>query len=226
MALREVLRNEPPARRAGEVRLAHVEREGERPQGDLRTGVEQRADDEEHAAGRGPRRQAEHRAAQPSVLAAREQEQGDVRGAHGGVRQRELEAVARERVRHRQRHQQHRRHRRDQGDPDRALLGVHDAREPRIAGPRPPQEGEHQHGLGEPAPRRPRHDQRGALRDREDEHEVEEELERPHALALPHRRAEARPVRGLVHCAGGYLAPNGRHTGGSHIPSNLFAVCQ
>ena len=65
---------------------------------------------------------------------------------------------------------------------DDAFLRVDDAGEPRVADPRPPQQGEHDHPLGHAGPGRvadhePRH-----LGDREHEDEVEEELERRDTL--------------------------------------------
>ena len=98
-------------------------------------------------------REPEHRAAQARVVAAGEQEQRDVRGAHdpvGAARTRAPRSL--ERVRHAQRHDQQRRHRREHHEPDRALLGVDDAREPGVAGPRPPQQREHEHALAPAAP--------------------------------------------------------------------------
>jgi hypothetical protein len=76
------------------------------------------------------------------------------------------------------------RHRREHDDPYGALLGIDHARQPRIAHPRPPQHGEHEHPPGNSFPARLGGHQRCALCEREHEDEVEVELERFDGLAL------------------------------------------
>jgi hypothetical protein len=51
-----------------------------------------------------------------------------------------------------------------------------------VSAPRPPQSGEHEHAAVEPLPRRVIRHQGRDLREREDEHEVEEKLERDDAF--------------------------------------------
>ena len=80
--------------------------------------------------------------------------------------------------RYRERGDEHRRHRHEHRREHPVLPGVDRVRQPRIGRPRPPERGEDQEPLPEPAPGRivqqhPRH-----LREREDEDEVEEQLER------------------------------------------------
>ena len=67
---------------------------------------------------------------------------------------------------------------------------VDDARQPGVRGPRPPQQRQHDHRLRDPLPGRALDHQRRALRQRKHEHEVEEELQRRHPLALPHDRGQ------------------------------------
>ena len=103
-----------------------------------------------------------------------------------------------ERLRHADRGDQHRRHRGEEDEPDRARLGVDHAGQPGVADPGPPEHAEHQQSLRQPRPGRVVRHQRGALGDREDEDEVEEELQRRHPLALAADGAQARGVgRGL-----------------------------
>src|SRR5438552_745063 len=66
----------------------------------------------------------------------------------------------------------------------------HDTRQPGIPEPRPPRDAEHQHPLSETGPGRVMGHQRRALGDREDEDEVEEELQRLDLLALPEHRPD------------------------------------
>ncbi len=88
-----------------------------------------------------------------------------------------------------------RRHRGEQRDPDPALLRIDDAGQPRIGRPRPPEQGEDEHALAEPLPGRVLRHQGRALRDREDEDQVEEELERQHPVLLAERSPEPQPLR-------------------------------
>ena len=73
------------------------------------------------------------------------------------------------------------------------LLGVDDARQPRVADPRPPQHAEHEQPLREPLPGRLVGHQRRALGQREHEDEVEEQLERRDAS--PRSRSVMRALR-------------------------------
>src|SRR4029079_11891116 len=83
---------------------------------------------------------------------------------------------------------------REHRDAHRSLLGIDDARQPRVAAPRPPQHREAEQRLDESRPPQRRRDQRGALRQREHEDEVEEELEGRDALLLAaYRRQPSRP---------------------------------
>jgi hypothetical protein len=106
----------------------------------------------------------------------------DVQRADHEVRDAEHQAVAPERVRHRQRGDEHRRHRAQQDHPHEPLVGPRGVAEPRVARPREPQRGEDRQPLDEPRPRRVGRHEPAHLRDREHEDQIEEQLERRDAL--------------------------------------------
>ena len=119
---------------------------------------------------------------QIAVASAGDGVQHQMRDPNHRVGARKEERVVAEDVRHRQRCDQHRPHRPEHRDPDDALLGVDRVRQPGVRGPGPPEHAEHEQALSQTCPGRvgdhePRH-----LRDREDEDQVEEELERGDAL--------------------------------------------
>ena len=116
--------------------------------------------------------------------AARDQEQPDLRDAHDPVRARERERVVVERSRDAERRDEHRRHRGEDRDPDRALLRVDDARQPRVARPTSTRARRGRAGRARAPPSRVGGHQRRALGDREHEDEVEEQLERRDPLFL------------------------------------------
>jgi hypothetical protein len=124
----------------------------------------------------------------------------DVQEAHDDVGDGEPCSLRVERVRHGQRHEEAAGHRGEDERPDGAAPDVDRVREPRVAGPRPPEEPEDERRACEPARARVREDERGHLRDREDEDEVEEELEvaRP-PLAFRSRLGRGELAGGLRH---------------------------
>ena len=111
-------------------------------------------------------------------------EERDLPGAHHPVRDREQERAVPERLRNAQRGDEERGCCQEHRDSNRALFGLDDARQPRVAHPGPPEHGERQHPAPDSLPRRLGRHERGALSEREHEHEVEEELERFDDLAL------------------------------------------
>ena len=140
-------------------------------------------------------RQPDDRLAKRRVVAAGEHEQRDVRDPHDGVGEREDQRGVVERLGHAQPDDEQRRHRGEDHEPDGVLLGIDDARQPGVADPRPPQHAEHEHALRQALPRRLVGHQRRALRQREHEDEVEEQLQRRDRLLLAHHRASARRAR-------------------------------
>ena len=184
VALGEVAGDELPALGAEEVGTGHVEEDRQRPERPLGEAVEERGDDEEADRDRGAGGEADHRAAQVVVVGAGEPEEGDVGGAEDADREGEGEAEVAEGLLDAERDDQHRRHRREDDQADRALLGVDDAGQPGVADPGPPEHAEDQQALRQSRPGLVVGHQRRALGDREDEDEVEEELQRRHPLAL------------------------------------------
>ncbi len=89
----------------------------------------------------------------------------------------EEERVVAEDVRHGERRDQHRTHRGEHRDPNRSLLRVDRVRQPGVGGPRPPEDAEDEDPSHQPRPGGVLDDEPGHLCDREDEDEVEEELE-------------------------------------------------
>ena len=214
MPLGEVAGDELPALGAEEVRPTHVEQQREGPQRSLREAIEGRGADQEPHADRSAHRQRGHRLAKRGVLPAGQHEEGDVRGAHRPVGQGEVERELVEGLGDADRDDQECSHGREDDDAHGALLGIDHARQPRVTRPRPPEHPEHQQALRQPFPGRVVEHQRGALGDRENEDEVEEELERHHPLPFAHHGTEPRGARA---CRRGH----GAHDGAS---ANLATV--
>ena len=144
------------------------------------------------------------------IVAAGEQEEGDLARPDDGVGDGEGEGEVVERLRDAERDHQQPGHRAEDREADGPLLGVDDAGQPGVADPGPPQHAEHEDPLRQARPGRIVRHQRGALGDGEHEDEVEEELERGDLLAVTQRRAEA-----AVACCG---ALQGRiHPGNSEF---------
>jgi hypothetical protein len=73
---------------------------------------------------------------------------------------------------------EHRAHCAENRQPDAAFVDVRRARQPGVGNPRPPERGEDEQSAQDSTPRRVVREQARDLRDREDEDQVEEELER------------------------------------------------
>ena len=97
------------------------------------------APDEQADHDGGARRESEDPAAERRVVAAGQQEQRDVPDPHHAVGDGERERAVAERLRDAERDDEQAGHRAEHHDPDRALLGIDDARQPRVAHPRPPE---------------------------------------------------------------------------------------
>ena len=115
-------------------------------------------------------------------------------GAYRAVGHGQREAQIAECLWDAQRGHEQRRHRGEQDEADAALLGVDHAGQPRVPDPRPPQQAQHDETLADATPCRIVRHQRRALRDGEDEDEVEEQLERTDPLALAQDHPDAREV--------------------------------
>ncbi|MGA2166000.1 MAG: hypothetical protein ABSH36_16260 [Solirubrobacteraceae bacterium] len=188
---------------SSEAGATRIERYGSHPQQIAPQPVRERRRHQQADAERGAPRERANRMAQRWVLARGEPEQQDVGGAHDGVCAGKQQRLGAERSGDAQRAHQQRGHRGEDHQPHRPLLRVDDRREPGIADPRPPQYREHQQPLRDPQPGRVLDDQRGAACEREHEHEVEEQLQRRHPLALARDGAHARglPLGGGAHRA-------------------------
>lgn len=116
------------------------------------------------------------------VPARRELVEKELHQRHEEERDTEYDAVPAERLGHGEGGDEHRRHCTQHRPPDATCVRVGDVRQPGIRGPRPPERPENQQCVGEPVPRRVARENRRDLRERENEHEVEEELERGYAL--------------------------------------------
>ena len=195
-----------PARRSEEVRPAHVECQGESPNGRLRPGIEQGSPDEKGDADRGAPGEGPHRVTEIRVVTAGDQEEDDLPDPNRPVGERELGREVSERVRHGDRGDQEGGHRGEQGDPHPALLGIDDAGQPRVSDPGPPEQGEDHQPMPEPSPGRVLRHQRRALGEREDEDQVEEQLEGQHLLALAKHGPQPASTR-LRHRRHGRILP-------------------
>jgi hypothetical protein len=170
MPLREVSGDELPALGPEQVRLTRVEKQCQGPERALERAVGRGGSDQQSRAERRPARQTGDRPAQGRVVPTGDDEQDDLPEAHDGVGAREQQGQAVEGLRHAQRHDQQRGHRGEDRKSNRALFGIHDARQPGVAHPRPPQHAEHEQPLRESLPGRVVRHQRGALGEREHEH--------------------------------------------------------
>ena len=139
------------------------------------------------------------RRAERVVTPARDHEEPEVRQPHDPVGAGEGERVVAEGVRDAEGGDEERGHRGEERSADCSFLGVDDAREPRVAHPGPPEDPQHQRPAYQPAPGRVGRHQGRALRDGEDEHEVEEQLERRDPLLLASRCRQPMRAGGSLH---------------------------
>ena len=107
VALGEVAGDELPAFGSEEVGPAHVQQQGQRPEGSLQGAARERGGYEQTHSDRGAAGQPDdHRAPQRGVVTAGHEEEQDVVDADGGVGAGEQEPGARERLRNAERHHQ------------------------------------------------------------------------------------------------------------------------
>ena len=151
------------------------------------------SDEDQGRAEQRPRRQPEHGGEELAVPAPDGRVERQMRRADDEEGGAEEHAVVAERTGHRECRDEHRDHRGEQRHADDGLLWVDRARQPRVRAPRPPEHGEHEHAAADPAERRVVGEQRRHLREREHEHEVEEELSRRDVLAYCRRGHVSRP---------------------------------
>ena len=173
---------EPPAAAAADERPREVAGQRDDPDRGLRRPVERGGDEEEayrdERAGRKPGDGRE----EVAIAAARERVQREMSDADYCIGAGEDEGVVAEHVGHGQRRHEHRHHGAEHDEPDLALFGIDGVRQPGVRRPGPPEDAEHDEAFRESRPGGVAADQRRDLREREDEDEVEEQLEGRDAL--------------------------------------------
>jgi len=151
------------------------------------------------------RREPEQDAATDEIVATNNRGEDEVDEADEKIGNAEQNGVGAEGARDGEGDAQHDRRRGEHREPDGAFVDVDRARQPGIGRPRPPDGRENQHPAEEPAPRRLAREQLRHLGDREDEDQVEEELERGDlvlvaacglALGIGHRPSLTGRLRG------------------------------
>jgi hypothetical protein len=191
--LGEMAGRDPPARDAADERPAIVDQQRQAPERLARPVADHAGEDQQHGADQRGGGESHHRFLDADIV-GRGRVENQVQCAHDEVCAGEGDAVIGERARRRERGDEHRRHRGEDHQPYAALLGIDLVRQPGVRRPRPPQRSEREQPARDAAPRRVGGHQRRDLRDAEDEHQVEEQLERCDAL-----------LAGLVECGLGYF---------------------
>jgi hypothetical protein len=115
------------------------------------------------------------------------------------VRDSEQHGVRVERLGDGERNDKHCSHGREHACAHNSFLGLERVRQPGVTRPRPPERGQDEQSAAEPVPRWVIGHEPGDLRDREDEDEIEEELERGDPLlTLGHRWSLNSPPTGRL----------------------------
>ena len=210
VSLGEVLRRDPPASSdADHDGPEVVDRQRDDPDGDARIAVEEARDDEERGADQGRGREPKDRAAAFGIVASHDPGENEVEHADEEVRDREQQRVVPEGAGNREGDEEHRPGRGEHDESDTTFVDIGRARQPGVGLPRPPDRGEDEHPAENAGPRRVVGEQLCDLRHREDEREVEEQLERSDlvlgvdcvlALGLGHARTLAREQRRARGC--------------------------
>jgi hypothetical protein len=172
-----------------------VDRQREDPDHRLSGAAHERGGDQHQRGGQCRACEAHDRLARVDVV-VRLGEDEDVEPARRGVGDREQQCVVSEGLGRRERRHEERAHHGEHEQPLEALVRGDVVGEPGVGAPGPPQRGQHQQALPEPLPGRVVRHEQGDLGQREDEDQVEEELERRYALL-----GAVRPRLGVVHCA-------------------------
>jgi hypothetical protein len=180
--LDEVGRLHAPAGQVGEQRPEEADGERGHPEDVLRADVDEPGRQDQGAADEGGRRRPQDRPQEIRIAARGESEQRAVHDVDDEEGNAEQDAVIAERRRDGKRRDEHGGHRHQQRRKHNALIGIDRIRQPGIGRPRPPERCEDQQPLPEPTPRRIVQQHPRDLRERQDEDEVEEELERSDAV--------------------------------------------
>ena len=180
--LDEVGRFHAPAGQIGEQRPEEPDGERGDPEDVLESAVDEPGREDESAADEGGGRRPQDRPQEIRIAARGEREQRAVHDVDDEECNAEQDTVIAERRRDRKRRDEHGRHRHQHRREHKALVGIDRIRQPGVGSPRPPERGEDQQPLPEPTPRRIVQQHPRDLRERQDEDEVEEKLERSDAV--------------------------------------------
>jgi hypothetical protein len=179
--------DEPPAARVDDERAGHVEDEGDGPDRGAGGAVELRPEDQGADPDGRAGGQAGDGVPEGGIVPAGQDEQHDVGRPDCAVGDGEDQAEVAVGFGHAQGCDQQCGHRREEDEAHGALVGVHHARQPGVAHPRPPQEAENEQPPADARPRRVVGHQGGALGDGQHEDEIEEQLEGADDLPAPKR---------------------------------------
>ena len=173
-------------------RRAVVDEERRDPQQRARGPVGQAAGDPEHARGDEPHEdRAGALALDRAAVRGREREEQVASDLDRDVRAREQQRPVAERLGDRDRHHEAREHQPDQQEPHDDRVGVELVGDPRRVVPRPPDREQRDERLPDALPGEVLEQEMRDLRDREDEDQVVEQLERRRPLLLSRRAREA-----------------------------------
>ncbi len=169
VSLGEVRRVDAPAAHPTDERPEHPGRERQHPEHRPEPGGHERRSEDQRRADHARASEPTDRRQQIRVPLCDHREQRDVHGEHDRQRRAEDGPVTAERLGNGERGDEHRLDR---------------VRQPRVRRPRPPQDREDEQAAPEAVPRRIVEEERRHLREREDEHQVEEQLDGGDAVFL------------------------------------------
>ena len=178
VALDEMRRRQPPPAHAAEERPEKSDGEGGNPEHRLGRVVHEPGGEDERRAEEAPGNDAQDRDEEFGFGTGRERVQRKVHDRHDQKCHTEEDAVVTERLGHGERGDEHRGHGHQHGGQHCVSARIDGVRQPGIRRPRPPDRGEDQQPRPEPRPGRVLRDHGCRLCEREDEDEIEVELER------------------------------------------------
>ena len=189
-----------PPRRAGQHRACVVRHDGGHPGERLRLPIELRSHQQQHCAHEQRREEPEQLTAQARIVGARQPEDRQVQQTQRQVGDRDDDRPGQatraifERFGYRHGQHEHRGHRAEHRHTAEAFIGAQHVPHPGETDPTPPEEAKHQQAAEQAVDREVVRHQGGDLREREDEHQVEEQLDRSDPCVL-RDRLDARMAR-------------------------------